>query len=92
MYNLYGRGKYYKVNPKGEIGVNGRFSPTWRVAAVAPRWNTSYYNSVMWPEVKKLLNAGRTVTGYLYDIDHGTLRFWGGQYMGKIPKVKLWKD
>jgi len=41
--------------------------------------------------VKKSADSGKVVEGYLTDIDHGTRRFWGGSWGGKLPKVKLWK-
>ena len=87
-YRLSGRGQTWRINGKGEFYVSSRFSPTWRIFGIATRWNG---RPVPWAMVKKSADSGKVVEGYLTDIDHGTRRFWGGSWGGKLPKVKLWK-
>jgi len=87
-YRLHGRDKTYRINGKGEFFVMGRFSPTWKIYGVASRWNG---HPSLWPTIKKQLDKGKTIVGYLYDMDHGTRRFWGGSWHGKLPKVTLYK-
>ena len=92
IYNMQISGEYYHVDTEGRIkrlGIKGfGFSNTWTVYGVAERWNS---HPVPWNIIKKHLNTGATVTGYLYDVDHGTVRMWGGKYAGKLPKVTIWK-
>lgn len=92
-YRLSGRGKTYEVTGRGEIvPPGGRASGFWKVAAVVARWNASYSMGKKWTQIKRELDKGKIVKGYLYDVDHGTRRFWGGSYAGKIPTVTLWKE
>ena len=93
MYTLYGRGKYYTIDERGRFFVGeypkGYFSENWTIKSIVPRWNGRPASN--WESLKKLLDNGEVVQGYLYDIDHGTTRFWGGCYQGKVPKVVLRK-
>lgn len=34
-------------------------------------------------------NPSLALNGYMWDIDHGTVRVWGGSYNGKLPKITL---
>lgn len=86
FYTLYGRGTWYKINSKGEFFVNGKASKTWKIYGVAQRWNG---RPIPWKSIKIKLDKGQSVKGYLYDIDHGTTRFWGGSWGGKLPVVEL---
>lgn len=87
-YTLYGRDTWYRINSKGEFFVDGEASNTWKIFGVAQRWNG---RPVPWKLIKAKLDKGQTVEGYLYDIDHGARRFWGGSWNGKLPKIKLYK-
>ena len=87
-YRLNGRGQTWRINSKGEFCVSRRFSPTWKIFGISLRWNGK---PVLWADVKKVADKGKTVEGYMHDIDHGTHRFWGGSWGGKLPKVKLWR-
>jgi len=92
-YLLSGRGETFVVNEKGEITQFigwekiHTFSHQWRIYAVTQRWNERI--NMLWSDIKHQLDKGKTVVGYLYDYDHGTIRFWGGQFDGKLPKIKL---
>lgn len=87
-YMLSGRGQTWRINNKGEFYVSGRFSPTWRIFGISKLWNGS---PTPWELVKAQADRGKAVEGYMHDIDHGTRRFWGGRWNGKLPKVRLWK-
>ena len=86
-YSLQTRGDYYRLNKKGHISI-GDVKPSgdWKVFGVARRWNA---RPRPWSEVKSELDEGKSVEGYLYDVDHGNVRMWGGLYLGKVPKAKL---
>ena len=83
-YEMSGRGEYYDIDGYGRI----RGSKDWRVYGVAKRWNGK---PELWKDIKKQLDKGEAVVGYFYDIDHGTVRMWGGSYAGKLPKVKIYR-
>lgn len=85
-YLLSGRGQVWRINNKGEFYVSGRFSPTWRIFGISRRWNG---RPTPWKLVKEQADRGKVVEGYMHDIDHGTRRFWGGRWGGKLPKVLL---
>ena len=88
-YEMSGRGQYYIIDGYGRISYSG-IEPTgnWRVYGVARRWNGK---PELWKDVKKRLDRGEKVVGYFYDIDHGTVRMWAGNYLGKLPKVKIYR-
>lgn len=94
-YRMTGRGQTYMLTPEGHIKrTDMAHSPSssWVVVAVVPRWNSRpQYGTNDWPALKSELDAGKTISGYLYDRDHGTLRMWGGIYGGKVPKVTIRK-
>jgi hypothetical protein len=94
-YYMSGRGQSYRLTDEGWIKrMDMPFtpSPSWTVVAVVQRWNAHpKYGINDWPALKRELDAGKTVTGYLYDRDHGSLRMWGGSYGGRIPKVTIRK-
>jgi len=83
-YEMRIRGAIYKIDGFGRIGG----SKSWKVYGVSSRWNS---RPILWKELKKQLDRGKTIEGYLYDVDHGTIRFWGGSYFGKLPKVIMYK-
>jgi len=87
-YKLNGRGQTYNISNKGEFEVNSKYSSTWRIYGIASRWNG---RPVLWSTIKSQADKGKTIIGYLHDIDHGTRRMWGGSWNGKLPKVRLWK-
>jgi len=91
-YKMMIRGKVYRLTSDGwiqRLDIDG-FEPSknWRVYGVAKRWNS---RPILWKHLKKRLDRGERIEGYLYDIDYGTVRLNAGMYMGKIPKVVIWK-
>lgn len=83
-YEMMIRGGTYGIDGYGRIEGHKH----WKVYGVALRWNGQ---PILWKDLKKQLDKGRVITGYLYDIDCGTIRFWGGSYFGKLPKVTIYK-
>jgi len=90
-YTLNIRGNYYRVTPAGYIDSGyGKVSKNWSVHGVSKHW-ASRSPDWNWKQIKAKCDAGKTVEGYLFDIDHGTYRKHGGAYGGKIPKARIWK-
>lgn len=96
-YSMTGRGQSYLITEDGWItyrdpGKDHYPSTSWVIVAVTDRWNQKPMTGLNdWLSVKARLDRGETVTGYMWDRDHGTLRMWGGRYAGKTPKVTLRK-
>ena len=89
---MQARGTRYQISSNGNISYPGvKPSGDWKLFAIGKRWNTSPFNSMRWTEIKFLMDEGKTIKGYVHDIDHGTLRSWGGKWDGKIPVATLWK-
>ena len=82
------RGEYYNINEKGEIygGPNNIKTPSgdWLFLGVSTH---HLQNRIIhtFPEIWK--TPSLALNGYLWDRDHGTVRTWGGQYNGKIPRI-----
>lgn len=83
------RGEDYVVNRKGELLQRQRwyhkepFSGDWKIFGFAKRWNArpSIFISQAFENPSILKGT------YVYDVDHGTLRSWGGSYGGKLPRI-----
>jgi hypothetical protein len=83
---FYFRGQYYIVDEKGRINANGinHFSDTWLfLGGTKHHWSNHIdFTLSQCFENPKLLN------GCLgWDLDHGTVRQWGGCYCGKLPRI-----
>jgi hypothetical protein len=86
VLNFKFRDQYYKVNEKGEIMANGlkSYSPTWKfLGGTKHHWSkhidVGFGLALRYPE---------KLEGCLgWDLDHGTLRQWGGSYNGKLPRI-----
>ena len=73
-------GKYYTITPEGYIMSDHWRQPSkqWVILGVAhhhwcnsPTWR--------WPELRAMLDAGQEVKGWVFDVDHGTVRSWGNR-------------
>lgn len=83
--NFYFRGERYWVNESGQIKkANTEYSDTWRfLGGTRHHWS----NSVTVP-LKVAFENPAALNGCLgFDIDHGTVRQWGGRYCGKLPRI-----
>lgn len=79
-------GEDYRVDEKGRINANGigHFSDDWIfLGGTKHHWsNHITVTREMAFKNPELLN------GCLgFDIDHGTVREWGGSYYGKLPRI-----
>jgi hypothetical protein len=92
-YEMRARGDVYVITPSGYIkrtDMPFKASHNWRVYGVSTHhWQNS--PKLKWPEIRNMLDKGKTVEGYFWDVDHGTIRTWGGSYAGKLPRAKLKK-
>jgi hypothetical protein len=80
------RGEIYKVNENGEIKANGLscHSKTWIfLGGTKHHWSNRITVSL-----KDAFDDPTKLNGCLgFDRDHGTIRQWGGQYNGKLPRI-----
>ena len=79
-------GNYYQVNLKGHIKANGLsyFSKDW-VFLGGSRHHWSNHIDVSLRDAFKDPSLLNNTLGW--DLDHGTIRRWGGQYCGKVPRI-----
>jgi hypothetical protein len=91
-YEMKARGERYIVHANGNIQrTDMEFTPSgkWKLQGLRPKWNANRTSS--FSELKKRMNKGETVEGYVIDLDHGTTRMWAGRYNGHIPKATIHK-
>ena len=87
MLHFKCRGEWFKVNPDGFMTQdhNDDFSGQWVFLGVSfHHWRTGLdikFSIKTLPE--------NLMGGLVWDLDHGTIRQWGGQYLGKLPRVTL---
>jgi len=86
VLRFYHRFRLYLVNEKGEINSNGLgyYSNTWIFLGGSKHHWSNRINVTLADAFKEptLLN------GCLgWDKDHGTVRTWGGQFGGKLPRI-----
>ena len=78
-YVLSGAGGYYKIHENGNIERTDikdlRASGNWKLMGMD---HHHFCNSLTWnfETMKKIANSGKSVNGYVHDIDHGTPRRW----------------
>lgn len=56
---------------------------SWVILGVSRRWNQKCIPVPLTPGIDPKTLIG----GYAWDRDHGTIRTWGGQYRGKLPRI-----
>jgi hypothetical protein len=80
------RGEYFKVDNKGNMtqGKNDNFSGNWKFLGVSfHHWR----KGIDLPFEEAVKNPSKLIGGLVWDLDHGTLRRWSGQYSGKLPRI-----
>lgn len=86
--NVCIRGEYYKVNEEGEIfgGPHNIKEPSknWKFLGTSTH---HWHNHIIHHFVDIWKNPELAINGYMWDEDHGTVRIWGGTYMGKLPRI-----
>jgi len=81
------RGEYYQVDEQGRIKANGLpdFSDDWIFLGGSPH----HWHSHIVVSLKDAFNLPGLLNGCLgWDRDHGTVRRWGGQYYGRVPRIQ----
>jgi hypothetical protein len=68
------RGQWYKVTEKGYIIIMGVSKHHWRQGI-----DIGLKEAFKTPE--------SLIDGLVWDIDHGTVRQWGGSFNGKLPRI-----
>ena len=80
-------GRHYSVNQQGHIRLIG-------LAACGDQWRflggTKHHwsNKIDFSLTEILVNPTVLNGCLIWDMDHGTVRRWGGQYCGKLPRVR----
>lgn len=83
------RGERYQVNRLGHIRRPERgthWCRDWLFLGVSKH---HWANHIQIPFDPKMPDEGaaRFVGGIVWDLDHGSLRTWGGKYCGKLPRI-----
>jgi hypothetical protein len=86
ILNFTFRGEPYKVDEKGRINANGigYYSYNWIfLGGTKHHWSNHITVSL-----SDAFDDPSKLNGCLgFDIDHGTIRGWGGSYNGKLPRI-----
>ena len=80
------RGEYYDINEQGHIKANGSksFSSTW----VFLGGTKHHWSNRIDINLKQAFENPKLLNGCLgWDLDHGTIRQWGGSFYGKLPRI-----
>jgi len=84
----------FPVTNEGKIGRQGwtdlsQFSGQWRLMGIMHQFNAAgqWRRFTPWPEIVKLLDSGETISGHMYDFDHGGYRQWGRK--AKVYKISV---
>jgi hypothetical protein len=90
-YEISQHGVYYAVSPDGQIGHyigadrHPVFSGDWQVRGMTfHHWSN---RPISWEEMKTRMTDGKDLYGYLWDIDHGTVRQWAKDKIFIYPRV-----
>jgi len=85
MLHFRCRGELFKVDNAGNMTQenNADFSGEWKfLGASFHHWRNGLdikYSKKTLPE--------NLINGLVWDLDYGTVRQWGGRYMGKLPRI-----
>ena len=81
------RGEQYQVDEQGRINANGigHFSEDW----IFLGGSSHHWHNRVTVSLANAFNMPGLLNDCLgWDKDHGTVRRWGGQYYGRIPRIK----
>lgn len=83
------RGEWYKVKEDGSMlqknNAYNEWSQDWKLLGVSHHHAKNYTDT----SVSEIFeNPEKMINGYVFDIDHGTVRKWGGCYNGHLPRVE----
>jgi hypothetical protein len=81
----------YKVNRQGEmICISNEysmdFSGQWKLLGVSTH---HWHRRIIYTVADIFNNPKLMEKGYVWDVDHGTTRIWGGSWYGHLPRV-IW--
>jgi asparagine synthetase B (glutamine-hydrolysing) len=83
------RGEIYKVKENGDMLQENNHYNEWD-----SKWKLLGVSFHHWKKDIDLTlqdifaHPEKMVKGIVWDVDHGTVRQWGGRYCGKLPRVK----
>lgn len=87
ILNIEIRGELYKVNTKGQLirtDMPMEFHDSWRFLGISfHHWR----NGIDMNLRHAFKSPEKLIGGLLWDIDHNTIRKWGGKYNGKLPRI-----
>ena len=95
VLNICIRGEYYKIDSHGcffggpnNVIAGCKDGHEWKFLGVSyHHWRKGIDRN--FNEIIK--NPKLAINGLLWDLDHGTIRQWGGQYYGHLPRItKAW--
>ena len=85
---IYIGGEVYRVNSNGDMKAadsTKSYSGNWVFIGVSTHhWHRR--PTISFIDIWE--NPKLAIGGYLWDVDHGTVRCWGGSYNGRIPKIE----
>jgi hypothetical protein len=87
ILNFIIRGKRYEVNEIGQLrrtDMSMEFHDSWKFLGVSKH---HMVNHVQIDYINAFANPKSIIGGYVWDLDHGTIRCWGGSYMGRLPRI-----
>ena len=85
------RGEWFVVKQNGDMSQENRannndFSGEWQLLGVS----THHWQNHIHYQLSELFdNPGNMIYGLVWDLDHGTVRKWAGQYYNKLPRVTM---
>lgn len=89
--HIYIRGEHYSIDEHGcFMGGPNNVKPgcvnghEWKFLGVSTH---HWHNHIIHTFKDIVINPKLAVHGYLWDIDHGTTRTWGGSYYGRLPRI-----
>ena len=82
------RGELYKIKKNGDmLQVNNTYNEwdsNWQFLGVSfHNWRRGIDKTVK----EAFNNPASIMGGLVWDIDHNTIRQWGGNYYGKLPRI-----
>jgi len=81
------RGDLYRVDRNGRIKTprSGGFSDSW----VFLGGSSHHWHNRITVDLADAFENPEKLNGCLgWDIDHGTVRQWGGRYAGRLPRIR----
>jgi len=82
------RGKWYKVKPDGDLIQEENHYNNWDGNWIFLGVSFHHWRRGIDMTLKEIFeNPVKAIGGLVWDVDHGTIRIWGGEYCGKLPRI-----